>query len=924
MKIFNSSVLNNQKTLAVIVTFMCLSLPLTAQYFGDTQVGHPNRPEEGEKAGIDHKNQITKIGTLIQKDSCNDASSKDKEADCFRLDVEGDKKQYKLSDVSSKTLSKYTELTVRVTGTRNTPSVPHFLPALTNAGGVAAGLSSRGLATGVGAMLAATTRRREKHPKYKKLKESKKWVRTDDSNKDGKATFKPPYKKKQVVSIKNPEFKKLQSADKWNRIDDNNKDGKATFRKEIQRHRYLPYWGLFTFSSGVLRGGFGDKKRTVSIKNPRFKKLQSSKKWVRIDGQDKDDKATFAPPRNKQRTVPIYKDAQSKKTIRVSSIKPVTPQDITVKGKIRIMDCPSGCIVRLEGAHRTYSLGKNEKSNSGDSRNIKVQSIRRTRQEPNGDQEDTFTGTFKFDGIESYKLVPANGKPYKIKHVDASLDKLKRYNGHQVKVRGKANEDRDMKVQSIRRTKQEEDNENHENMNTYTGIVKSQPGKYEERFFLHRENKKPIRLSHVRTRQRKKLNHISGKRKVRIQGRTSRQDLFPHKIQVIKQKDNDNTFTGTFYIKGQENYKLDPEEGNPYTLHSLDKSLGELKRYHGRQVTVQGKTGARNKIGAKPDYLKGISNGDQIRVSGKLKKSQHNSLFSLQVHSIGKINKNKTYTGTFVVKPKKKDKAIRPLAKKKNKSQSSTHSKKIQKKDSKEKSNEKEDDKEYACMQVITRAKNPETGKVKTFATPCDVPEGWVSLKPEDDQNDQPSKNVIFKLIMEEKTYRLEQVDLGPRKYRKYHRKKVKVLGSSMPSTPESDPVLRVKKLSLLHKSGKRNTSSGNGNRLRRKRKKQKNKAGTIKNNPGSRLRKKKNGVEKEKSEPKSNKSRKKLKKLQKEKSKLNQKIKNQKRKMMREKRHTGGIGSAILMTQHKLNLLKAKKQRKEVKQKIQKLKKKE
>ena len=32
------------------------------------------------------------------------------------------------------------------------------------------------------------------------------------------------------------------------------------------------------------------------------------------------------------------------------------------------------------------------------------------------------------------------------------------------------------------------------------------------------------------------------------------------------------------------------------------------------------------------------------------------------------------------------------------------------------------------CIQVITPARNPETGEVKDFPTPCDVPEGWIKL----------------------------------------------------------------------------------------------------------------------------------------------------------------------------------------------------
>ena len=30
------------------------------------------------------------------------------------------------------------------------------------------------------------------------------------------------------------------------------------------------------------------------------------------------------------------------------------------------------------------------------------------------------------------------------------------------------------------------------------------------------------------------------------------------------------------------------------------------------------------------------------------------------------------------------------------------------------------------CTQVITRARNPQTGETREFPTPCDVPEGWV------------------------------------------------------------------------------------------------------------------------------------------------------------------------------------------------------
>lgn len=36
------------------------------------------------------------------------------------------------------------------------------------------------------------------------------------------------------------------------------------------------------------------------------------------------------------------------------------------------------------------------------------------------------------------------------------------------------------------------------------------------------------------------------------------------------------------------------------------------------------------------------------------------------------------------------------------------------------------------CIQVITRAKNPKTGEIKDFPTPCDVPEGWEVVSPSD------------------------------------------------------------------------------------------------------------------------------------------------------------------------------------------------
>lgn len=40
------------------------------------------------------------------------------------------------------------------------------------------------------------------------------------------------------------------------------------------------------------------------------------------------------------------------------------------------------------------------------------------------------------------------------------------------------------------------------------------------------------------------------------------------------------------------------------------------------------------------------------------------------------------------------------------------------------------DDEGTVCIQVITPAKNPETGEVVEYPTPCDVPDGWEIVQP--------------------------------------------------------------------------------------------------------------------------------------------------------------------------------------------------
>lgn len=42
----------------------------------------------------------------------------------------------------------------------------------------------------------------------------------------------------------------------------------------------------------------------------------------------------------------------------------------------------------------------------------------------------------------------------------------------------------------------------------------------------------------------------------------------------------------------------------------------------------------------------------------------------------------------------------------------------------------KDDNDDEMCVQVITPARNPETGEVVDFPTPCDVPEGWEVVEP--------------------------------------------------------------------------------------------------------------------------------------------------------------------------------------------------
>ena len=41
------------------------------------------------------------------------------------------------------------------------------------------------------------------------------------------------------------------------------------------------------------------------------------------------------------------------------------------------------------------------------------------------------------------------------------------------------------------------------------------------------------------------------------------------------------------------------------------------------------------------------------------------------------------------------------------------------------------------CIQVITTAQNISTGEVRNFPTPCDVPEGWAVVSPEESSGEE-------------------------------------------------------------------------------------------------------------------------------------------------------------------------------------------
>jgi len=57
------------------------------------------------------------------------------------------------------------------------------------------------------------------------------------------------------------------------------------------------------------------------------------------------------------------------------------------------------------------------------------------------------------------------------------------------------------------------------------------------------------------------------------------------------------------------------------------------------------------------------------------------------------------------------------------------------------------------CIEVLTDARNPETGEIKTFNTPCDVPEGWETLETDKEEFSRG----------EEKWSRYRNDDLGVR-----------------------------------------------------------------------------------------------------------------------------------------------------------------
>lgn len=55
-------------------------------------------------------------------------------------------------------------------------------------------------------------------------------------------------------------------------------------------------------------------------------------------------------------------------------------------------------------------------------------------------------------------------------------------------------------------------------------------------------------------------------------------------------------------------------------------------------------------------------------------------------------------------------------------------------------------DRSELCIQVVQKARNPQTGEVKDFPTPCDVPEGWEKIEP-----DQLNETSSWKIYRSEK-----------------------------------------------------------------------------------------------------------------------------------------------------------------------------
>lgn len=68
-------------------------------------------------------------------------------------------------------------------------------------------------------------------------------------------------------------------------------------------------------------------------------------------------------------------------------------------------------------------------------------------------------------------------------------------------------------------------------------------------------------------------------------------------------------------------------------------------------------------------------------------------------------------------------------------------------------------DTDQPCAQVVTEARNPATGEVREFPTPCDVPDGWEKTDPAAETLGDGSHYVLISSVKMDGTRRMLEVD---------------------------------------------------------------------------------------------------------------------------------------------------------------------